>query len=76
MVALGLSTSVGGILSGCRHARLHPRQTPRQAESGRATIAGVARGCPKKKNVFVAPSWRLVVDEGCANEECVFVAPP
>ena len=37
MVALGLSTSLGGILSGCHHARLHPRQ----AESGRATIAGV-----------------------------------
>jgi hypothetical protein len=52
MVALGLSTSLGGILSGCRHARLHPRQI---VESGRATMAGVM-GCPKS----VQP-WRLVV---------------
>ena len=62
MVALGLSTSLGGILSGCRHARLHPRQAPRQAESGRETIAGVSK---EEECVLVAPRWRLVVDEGC-----------
>ena len=45
MVALGLSTSLGGILSGCHHARLHPRQALRQAESGTATIAGVSKEC-------------------------------
>ena len=41
MVALGISTSLGGILSGCRHARLHPKQTRQIVESGRATIARV-----------------------------------
>ena len=65
MVALGLSTSLGGILSGCRQARQHPRQATRQAESGRATIDGV----------WVELLLEKCVEAGSVQRVCICGAP-